>query len=189
MAGPTEEGERYTALYRVARAINATLDLDEVLQLVARNVTEAVGVKGCAIRLLSPDRTLALVASHGLSPDYLAKGEVHADAATATENALSGQPVVAHIEDRGAWQYPDEARDEGIRSSCTVPLRSEGEPIGILRVYAAEHRTFDGRDIELLEALADLSALAIKNAQRHKAIRGDFALIQEYTFGIHPTGR
>jgi signal transduction protein with GAF and PtsI domain len=69
MAGPASEGDHYTALYRVARAINATLDLDEVLHLVARNVTDAVGVKACAIRLLSPDRTLALVASHGLSPD------------------------------------------------------------------------------------------------------------------------
>lgn len=183
------EPDRYSALYRVARAINATLDLDEVLHLVARNVTESVGVRACAIRLRAPGGTLDLVAAHGLSADYLAKGEIRADAASAAEDALSGRSVVAQVDDPGAWQYPDAARLEGIATSCTVPLLIDGAPIGILRVYAAERREFSRRDIEFLEALGDLSALAIKNAQRHKAIRDDFAFIQEYTFGIHPTDR
>jgi GAF domain-containing protein len=97
--------------------------------------------------------------------------------------------VIAQVDDPGAWQYPDAARAEGIATSCTVPLLIDGTPIGILRVYGAERRAFSRRDVEFLEALGDLSALAIKNAQRHKAIRDDFAFIQEYTFGIHPTDR
>ncbi len=57
----------YSALYRVARAINSSLDEDEVLQLVARNVTEAMDLKGCAIRLLSPDgERLDLIAARYL---------------------------------------------------------------------------------------------------------------------------
>jgi transcriptional regulator with GAF, ATPase, and Fis domain len=181
------EIDHYTALYRVARAINATLDLDEVLHLVARNVTEAVGAKGCAIRLLDQRGTLHLVASHGLSEEFLEKGHVRADADPATEGALSGAPVIAHIDDPSAWQYPEETRREGIASSCTVALRLDRGPIGILRVYAAERRDFRGRDLELLEALADLAALAIKNAQAHTAMRDEFVVMQEYTFGIHPT--
>jgi GAF domain-containing protein len=186
MAGLASEGDHYTALYRVARAINATLDLDEVLHVVASSVTEAVGVHGSAIRLLDERGTLHLVASHGLSEEFLDKGHVRADADPSTESALSGAPVIAHIENTAAWQYPEETRREGIKSSCTVALRLAGGPIGILRVYARERREFASRDVELLEALADLSALAIKNAQAHKAMREEHAIMQEYTFGIHP---
>lgn len=189
MDEPGAGRDRYSALYRVARAINATLDLDEVLQLVARNVTESVDARGCAIRLRSPAGTLELVAAHGLSADYLAKGEIRVDAASATEDALSGRSVVAQLDEPGAWQYPEAARQEGIATSCTVPLLIDRAPIGILRVYSAVRREFDRQDVEFVEALADLSALAIKNAQRHKAVRDDFAYIQEYTFGIHSTDR
>lgn len=68
-----------------------------------------------------------------------------------------------------------------------MPLRRDGGPIGILPASSGERRELKGRDIELLEALADLSALAIKNAQAHRAIREEVAIMQEYTFGIHQT--
>ncbi len=33
--------------------------------------------------------------------------------------------------------------------------------------------------------VADLSALATQNPHAHRAMREEFAIVQEYTFGIH----
>ena len=176
----------YSALYRVARAINSSLEEDEVLQLVARNVTEAIDLKGCAIRLLSPDgERLDLIAAHGLKDEYLGKGVIRPKLASALSEALAGRPVVAYIDEPEHWQYPEEARREGIVTALTVPLQIEERPIGVLRLYAGERRTFTPREIEFVSALADLSALAIHNAQLHQEVKRSYELLQDYAFGTH----
>jgi GAF domain-containing protein len=176
----------YTALYRVARAINSSLDEDEVLQLVARNVTEAIAVKGCAIRLLSPGKErLDLIASHGLSEEYLGKGVIRPELAIALTEALAGRPVVANIDEPEHWQYPEEARREGIATVLTVPLLVEGTPLGVLRLYASERRQFSPQEVEFVSALADLSALALHNAELHQEVKKSYELLSEYAFGAH----
>ena len=176
----------YSALYRVARVINSSLDEEEVLQLVARNVTEALDVKGCAIRLLSPGKErLDLIASYGLSEEYLSKGVIRPELAASVSEALAGRPVVAYIDEPEHWQYPEETRREGIAASLTVPLLVEGTPIGILRLYAGERRPFSSQEIDFASALADLSALAIHNAQLHHEVKKSYELLSEYAFGTY----
>jgi len=45
----------YEIIYEVSRTVNSSLDPSEVLSRIAEQVTRAMGVKGCFIRLL--DRT------------------------------------------------------------------------------------------------------------------------------------
>lgn len=174
----------YSALYRVARAINSSLDEEAVLQLVAQNVTAAMGVKGCAIRLLAPGRdSLDLIASCGLSDEFLSKGTLRPELSASLGEALAGRPAVAYIDEPEHWQYPEEARREGILTSLTVPLVADGTPIGIFRLYAAEHREFAPSEIEFVSALADLSALALRNAHLHQEVKRGYELLAEYAFG------
>lgn len=180
---PQGDADHYQALFAVARAINSTLDEDEVLHLVARHMTDALAVRGCALRLLSDHDTLDLVASHGLSDQFLGKGEVRPEAASATKSALQGSAIVAHIDDTAAWQYPEEARREGIATSLTIPLRVEDDPIGIVRMYSATRRDFSEDEIEFAMALADLAALSIHNARLHHALEREKEILTEYTFG------
>jgi GAF domain-containing protein len=180
----TQDASRhYRALYAVARAVNSTLDEHDVMSIVARSISQAVEVKGCALRLLSDHETLDLVASHGLSDEYLGKGLLRPEAAGAATDALAGKPVIAHVGDTSQWQYPDEARREGIATSLTVPLTIKDRPIGILRLYAAERRDFSDEEIEFVAALADLAALAIQNAHLHHELQREKDILTEYTFG------
>jgi transcriptional regulator with GAF, ATPase, and Fis domain len=180
----TDERDLYPVLYSVARAINSSLDQKEVLQLIAQSVTEAFGVKGCAIRLLNPGRDrLDLVASHGLSEEFLSKGIVRPDLSAAQTLCSDGKPVVLHIDDTEHWQYPEETKQEGIATSLTVPLQLDGEPMGILRLYAAERRTFSPRDMEFVSVLAELSALALKNARVFEEVKQSQEMLTEYAFG------
>jgi signal transduction protein with GAF and PtsI domain len=47
-----KEKDYFTALYEVAKVINASLEPSEVLEKIACCVTEAMVVKACSIRLL-----------------------------------------------------------------------------------------------------------------------------------------
>lgn len=174
---PLDTGHEYfRALYRVVTAVNSSLRLHTVLSLVAEKVAEAMSVKACSLRLL--DRAtdiLTISAMYGLSQQYMKKGPVELVKSHIDQEALQGQAVYirnAAVDPR--FQYPEEARHEGIVSVFCVPLVSKGEFIGVLRVYSETEREFDAFDEEFLRTLASVSALAIENARLYETLKRDF---------------
>src|SRR5260370_30239261 len=86
--------EYYTALYQAALTISSSLELEEVLQSVAKSITQAMQVKACSLRLLN-ERTgqLQMGAVYGLSSSYLAKGPVEVERSPLDSAALKAAPV------------------------------------------------------------------------------------------------
>jgi len=173
--------ERYFDSFReVVKAVNSTLDRQEVLDLLVNNVTQVMDLKGSAIRLLDPSkRILELVASHGLSKKYLNKGPVDADQSIA--DAMEGKTISVYnvIEDPRA-QYPKEAQEEGIASIVSVPLRIKGGVIGVMRLYTPEPREFSREEINSAEALAEMGAIAIENARMYQKIKRDYETLMSF---------
>jgi len=170
--------ERYLDSVReVVKAVNSTLDRQEVLDLLVHNVTQVMDLKASAIRLLDPRKqALELVASHGLSKKYLNKGPVDADQSVA--DAMEGKTISVYnvIEDPGT-QYPKEAREEGIASIISLPLRIKGGVIGVMRLYTPEPREFSREEINSAEVLAETGAIAIENAKMYERIKNDYEAI------------
>jgi len=167
--------EYFRALYRVVRAVNSSLHLHTVLNLVAEKVAEALNVKACSLRLL--DRmtdTLTISAMHGLSQQYMQKGPVKLDKSQLDQEVLQGQTVyIRNAANDPRFQYPEQARTEGIVSVFCVPLVSKGQVLGVLRAYSDAEREFSAFDEEFLRTLASVSALAIENARLYEALKRD----------------
>ncbi|MGQ9517821.1 MAG: GAF domain-containing protein [Anaerolineae bacterium] len=176
------EKDYYHALYDIAHTINSSLDLPEVLQRVTKITAEHMHAKACSIRLLSRDRKrLIFGAAHGLSEQYLRKGDVEVDKSGVDRQVLRGNTIIipdATEDER--FQYPEWARVEGIRSVLVVPLATRGQIIGVMRVYTAEKRDFSDEEIEFLSLIADLSALAIDNARLYQLLKGDYEMLLSY---------
>ncbi len=170
------EAEYYHALYDVARTINSSLDLGETLQKVAKSAAEALHAKACSIRLLSDDRKRLLFgAAHGLSDSYLRKGAVEVSKSGVDRQVLRGNSVlIPDATEDSRFQYPERARQEGIRSVLVTPLAARDQIIGVMRVYTAERRDFTEEEIELLSLIADLSAMAIDNARLYQLVKGNY---------------
>ena len=165
------------SLLEVVKAVNSTLDRQEVLNLLVSNVTQVMDLKASAIRLLDPRKqTLELVASHGLSKKYLNKGPVDAD--KSISDAMEGKTISVYnvIEDPRA-QYPNEAEAEGIASIVSVPMRIKGRIIGVMRLYTPELREFSEEEINSAEVLAEIGAIAIENAKMYERIKEDYESI------------
>ncbi len=155
----------FSALYKVARTVNSSLDVMQVLDTIVAATVEALAAKACSLRLLGPDgRHLMFGAAHGLSAGYRAKGIVDLDHSEIDRLALNGdQPVwVGDVRSDPRFQYPEQAREEGIVSLVVVPMRVKDQPIGAMRVYTDQPRAFSEAETDLMEAIASLSALAIE---------------------------
>ncbi len=172
----------FRALYRVAVTINSSLEPRDVLQSIVRSTAEALGTKACSIMLLSPDRReLRHSVDHGLSDWYVQKGPVSVDLSMA--EALQGRSVaVLHAGTDPRVQYGPENIQEGIASILSVPIRLRGEVVGVMRVYTAEPREFDADEIEFVEAVANLGAIALENARRHDEIQYNFDMVTRYVY-------
>lgn len=170
----TKEARYYRALYQVAVTINSSLDPQDVLKSIPESTARALGAKGCSIMLLTPDRReLYHNSAYGLSNWYMRKGPMSVDLSMA--EALAGRSVA--VMDAGSdprVQYRPQAVKEGIASILCVPIRLRDQVIGVMRVYTAEPREFSPEEIEFVEAIASLGAIALQNARQYEEVRANY---------------
>ncbi len=166
-----ERVREMTLLQDVTRLLVAsTLDLQEVLDLIVRKVTEVLSVKACSLRLLdATGAELLITARHNLSAEYVNKGPVLVERSAIDREALQGEIVfVRDMRQDPRILYPKESEREGLSSSMAVALRYKDRPIGVLHIYTAEPHDFDANEVALFRALADVAAVAIENARLHQ---------------------
>jgi len=177
----------YEIFYEVSRTVNSSLDPSEVLNRIAEQVTRAMEVKGCFIRLLDRSgKVLKPAAYYGLSERYAKKGVVEVAKSGLDREAFTGKVVqIADASTDPRFQYGDEAAAEGLASVLVAPMFVEGSrPIGVLRVYTGERREFGTEDIDFLQAIANISAIAIENARMHQTLKRQMELINAYDYQV-----
>lgn len=159
-------------LYEVGKLVNSTLDLQEVLHLIAKHAAHVMRVKACSIRLLDEGgKELRIAATYGLTEAYLTKGRIEVAKSPIDQEALSGKPVaIPDINRDSRFQYPEEAEREGICSVLCVPLRARDKIIGVIRVYCSQCACFELSHVEFLSYLASMGAIAIENARSYQAL-------------------
>jgi sigma-B regulation protein RsbU (phosphoserine phosphatase) len=160
--------DELTAVYNVAMMLADARDLQKVLQRTTELVCEVMNARASSIRLIDAEHDeLVIKAVHNLSARYLAKGPIRLSQAEADREALSPRGY-AHILDMSSdprVHYPEESAREGIVSMLSAGMRYKGRPIGVLRVYTSERKTFSQLEIDLLKAVAAQAAAAIENAR------------------------
>ncbi|MBE0447891.1 MAG: GAF domain-containing protein [Actinobacteria bacterium] len=174
-------------LNEVAEEINQTLNLSEVIRLAVKNTAQLIGVKASSIRLLD-EKTgkLMLASAHGLSEAYIKKGPVEVKKSPIDQEALQGEIVaITDVTTDPRWEYPEEAKREGIASVMAAPMFIKNKAVGVLRIYTAEPRIFLDEEKELLKAIARHTAIAIENARLYElAVRSHDELVQEIWRGL-----
>ena len=155
------------ALYELGQMVNATLDMKQVLALLAEHGAELLGMRASAIRILNREENrLELAGTYGLSEAYLNKGPVPLVEGSSDMETLAGKVVV--IDDMRTDPrvlYPIQARDEGLHAVLCVPLKAGNEALGILRLYAAAAHQFTPEEQAMARNLANLGAVAIGSAR------------------------
>jgi GAF domain-containing protein len=118
----------------LAANINSSLDIKKILHNMTADICEAFEMKGVLIRLLDKQSgNLELVASYGLSEEFLNKGPV--SARKTMSRVMKGDTVIVHdVKNDRSVEYRDALRKEGIASMLVVPIKAKDEVIGIMRL-------------------------------------------------------
>ena len=167
-------------LTETTAAVNSTLDLEEVLHLVAEKVAGALEADACFVYLYDErSGELVLRATHGTRVAEMTRrprmrpGEGITGTAAAERTPVM-IPAAAHLDPRFK-EFPNLPESQ-YESILAVPILVHGETLaGALNVRTRAPRAYDGSEIELLTAIADQVAQTIVHAQHYAQARRRFA--------------
>jgi two-component sensor histidine kinase/putative methionine-R-sulfoxide reductase with GAF domain len=150
-------------------AVNSTLDLEEVLGLVATKVEEALAADACFVYLYDARADeLVLRATHGSRVEEMTRrprlrpGEGITGTAAA-ERAPIAIAANAHLDPRFK-QFPNLHEDE-YESILAVPILAREKLAGALNVRTRAPREWQTPEIDLLVAIASQVAQTIEHAK------------------------
>ena len=155
-----------SALSEVGKAINTTLNLTDVLNLILTSSLELLGGNEGSIMLLEDDKQhLKVVSYHGPRAEAVMKGRAKVGTGVAGTVAERREPMLIQG-DQLETNVPGSADPtRGIRSAMSVPLVRNDELLGILNLNETRgHRTFTEQDLNSLGVFAEHAAIAIGNA-------------------------
>lgn len=171
---PSQLGDRdkLISLLEISKAMSAETDLDNLLQLIMRETTRALGAERSTLFLLDRAREeLWSKVALGLEAH-----EIRLKAAQGVAGYVAATGSRVNIPD--AYEDPrfdpevDRQTGYRTRSILALPVRTTaGELVGVLEVLNKGGGAFSEDDEELLEALASQAAVAITNAQLYDKLR------------------
>jgi PAS domain S-box-containing protein len=151
------------ALVKAGEALSAELELDSVINRLVEEALPLVGADAADCWLLEDDRRmLRCRAVRGLPATEV--GRTIAPEGTMAEAIATEAPVLKR-DFAGTEQPPPSPSYREFAETMDAPIVSGGEVRGVLGVCSRQPGRFDQRDLELLEALARLAALALGNAE------------------------
>jgi two-component system, sensor histidine kinase PdtaS len=167
---PVDASERHLRLLtETSAAVNSTLDLEEVLHLVADKVAAALEADACFVYLYDEAAgELVLRATRGTPLDAMTRrprlrvgeGITGTAAADRTPVAIAAE---AHLDPR--WKEFPNLPESEYESILAVPIVARDQLAGALNVRTREPREFRPDEVELLEAIASQVAQSIVHAK------------------------
>jgi len=161
--------EELAALEEIGRELTSTLDFNRVIERVLDAAIEFAGSSRGLVALYDSDRRrLRLTATRGHSPDVLGDGRA--------EQWLAGHAFIADAFRNGSTISIDDvlddpnyqALDPSIRSLLIVPIRREGQSLGVIQLASDRRAAFSQDVASFVGQLATQAAIAIHNAQLYQ---------------------
>jgi signal transduction histidine kinase len=156
----------YHAFRDISKSIHSSTKVEEVLHLAVRKITEALNARGSILRILNlKTGELELNAAYGLSDRYLSKGHVSSKKVIEEICQENRAIIIQDVQTDPRVQYPNAAKEEGIKMMVDLPLFMGQNVVGILRIFFDEQREFEEEELDFAVAVAEQCALAIDKAR------------------------
>jgi diguanylate cyclase (GGDEF)-like protein len=160
MPGPRSDVDLLRAVIDAQRVVHArSHDLDDVMRVVVERSRILTGAESAVVELVEGDELVYRAASGGAADQLGTR--------LAAASSLSGRCVL----EQRPLRCDDADRDPrpGVRSMVAVPLLLPvtRECVGVLEVLSPEPARFDDHDVELLDAMGDFVASALRHALDH----------------------
>lgn len=156
------------AICRLTNAINRLDRLDDIYSSALDSIQLALQTDRAAILLFEPEGQLRFKAWRGLSEPYRTRMERRESWPQDPRQALWIADVSAIAHGDGIWAV---VFDEGIRATAVVPLESQEQVLGQLRLSFNAPHAFTEEEKHLIQSIAGHLAFAIERKQTDDEIR------------------
>ncbi|GEM_PF-250926 len=158
---------KITLFYNLSSTLTTVLDLQALLEKVAREVTHLINATGCIIRLKEGDE-LVIKAYYGVPAETIEGMNLKVGEGIAGKVAQFGNPLL--VEDVTAMPKDTRVPILPVKTVVCVPLKLGESIIGTLGLYdkktpEGEITTFSHEDLLTTEGFASIIALAIEKAR------------------------
>lgn len=169
-----EQNVATTNLYVASHRLHATLDADEVLNIIKEILVELVGAEKFCVLLLEGKRNrLELVASEG-TEDVLPFRSIAMGEGVIGEVTASRQPFF--------FERDTPLAQEARLPMAAIPLTMNEEPVGVIVIYKLfdQKHGFSAIDHQVLELLAAHAATALASARLHGAVDRKLKTVESF---------
>lgn len=164
------------------KTITESKTIDTMANSLVQLLVSALGIKGAAIYILNPElEELELLSSVGLSQDYVNKGPILVDRSIKI-GANREAVIISDTEASRELQYPEKAKEEGVRAIVSYPINMRGKTIGSLRLYHQDVWEISEHDKLFIQATTQNLGLALMYFRIAHAVLN----VQETVNDIHP---
>lgn len=166
------QNQELSAVSSIATALSEPVGVEQALQVSLDTAIQVMGASAGVICILDVEREELYSAAHrGLSPAIIerVRRQKVGDDPIGSEVVRSGRSVV--IAD--AFDDPRVAqlcRQEGYRSTVSVPVKSEGRVVGILALTSRDEGAFGEASIRLLERIGQQVGIAVEKAMLFREV-------------------
>ncbi|GEL22925.1 hypothetical protein PSU4_18790 [Pseudonocardia sulfidoxydans NBRC 16205] len=160
------EGE---AVREVVAQLLTARDVDQALHTIAERTLRLLDSDICGV-MLREDDIVRMRACVGNRVAETARLRMHRGQGVAGLVFLTGEPakIDSYLDDETiSNDFMSLAEKEETRSALAVPMRLQGEFVGVLEVWRRRRSTFTDRDVRRMVTLADFATVAIDNARLH----------------------
>lgn len=165
-----QESEAFAS---ISMALNKTLDLDQILQLIVDSADDIIpSVQRAVIHILSEENGQMLVPTAVAGPvrKTNSKFSMHPGKGVAGQVIASGETINVPDIEQDPHFIPAKT-DNPIRSLLVAPIQREDRRLGTISLISPTKHAFSSDDEQLLTLLGVEAALAIENAQLLKSER------------------
>jgi signal transduction histidine kinase len=159
---------RIERVQQVTDAALAHLELEELLEALLLRTRDLLEVDTCAILLLDEERNeLVARAAVGIEEEVEQGVRIPVGGGFAGRVAAERKPVILPDVDHAHVLNPI-LHEKGIKSMLGVPLVVHDQVSGVIHVGTLQPYDFDAGDVDLLQLVAERTAIAIEKARVHE---------------------
>ncbi len=169
------ERDRLQLLFDLTNALVSKLSPDELFSAISEQLHKVVSFDVVALTLL--DRKTGELLLSGFRKDDNFRWEFdrtrgRPDGTPTAEALATGKPVLTEKADFERFPSPlcKKMVDAGIRSSCSIPLKSPNTTLGTLELARTSGSRFHEEDVELLVQVARQIAVALENSLAYREL-------------------
>jgi K+-sensing histidine kinase KdpD len=168
-------------LLEISQAINVTLDLDRILEMVMKYAIDLVSAERGFIMLMEQGE-LVMRQAHHIAPENLTEEGDRISQTIANRVIQSGESIyTSDAQEDERFVTRQSIHELHLRSIMGVPLKHDQATIGVIYLdNSSQARIFLQSDLYILELLAQQASIALRNARLLQDVRR----LQQYTENI-----